>query len=88
MQAGRAVVKQYLDLGVADAEAVRVADGGGEQAKPLVHRQGRVNARFADVGERAVRIVFRNEYSSFNLARCMDKALYSISNCIIYIRAS
>ena len=53
LQAGRAVVEQHLDLRVADAEAVRIADGGGEQAQPLVHRQGRVNARLADVGERA-----------------------------------
>lgn len=51
LQAGRAVVEQHLDLSVADAEAVRIADGGGEQAQPLVHRQGRVNARLADVGQ-------------------------------------
>ena len=38
LQAGRAVVEQYLDLSVADAEAVRVADGGGEQAHPVAGR--------------------------------------------------
>ena len=44
LQAGRAVVEQHLDLSVADAEAVRVADGGGEQEMCIRDRVSMVAA--------------------------------------------
>lgn len=86
LQAGRAVVEQHLDLGVAYAEAVRVADGGGEQAQPLVYRQGRVDARLADVRKRTGEINVGHEGSSFGLCGWIDGVLYIVSIVILYIR--
>lgn len=51
LQTGCAVIKQHLNRSVAYAEAVWVADRRGEQAQALVHRQGRVDACLADVGQ-------------------------------------
>ena len=85
LQAGRAVVEQHLDLSVADAEAVRIADGGGEQAQPLVHWQGRVNARLADVWERAggCGLEHRVDLLWFGW---ITEILYILSIVILYIR--
>ena len=85
LQAGRAVVEQHLDLGVADAEAMRVADGGGEQAQPLVHRQSRVDARFADVGERAGECGLEHRVDLLWLG-WITETLYILSIVILYIR--
>ena len=51
LQAGRAGGKDDLDLGFPDAEPVWVTDSRREQAQPFVDRQGRVDARGADVGQ-------------------------------------
>ena len=85
LQAGRVVVEQYLDLSVADAEAVRIADGGGEQAQPLVHRQGRVNARLADVGERAGGCGLEDEGNLLWFG-WITETLYILSIVILYMR--
>lgn len=85
LQAGRAVVEQHLDLSVADAEAVRIADGGGEQAQPLVHWQGRVNARLADVGERAGKCGLEHRVDLLWFG-WITETLYILSIVILYIR--
>lgn len=62
-----------------------VADGGGEQAQPLVHRQGRVNARLADVGERAGKCGLEHRVDLLWFG-WITETLYILSIVILYIR--